>query len=377
MNRPTRFTAVFVFLVAAVVARAGTAAFEWQTATPEKYGIPAAKLEDFRAELARHGTTAMLVSIDDHIVLEWYGPGASAKKWHYSASMAKALVGGMSVAVALSDGRLSLDDPAAKFVPEWRTDPVKARITLRELGSHTSGLDDAEAHDTLHAKLAGWQGAFWKRLPPPRDPFTLSRDVVPLRFTPGTRMFYSNPGIAMLAYATTAALQDAPQKDLRTLLRERVMRPIGVPDDEWDVGYQQTMKVDGLPLVAAWGGGAYTARAAARIGRLVLREGDWQGTQVIKPEAVRAVVRDAGTPGDGAIGWWSNNDGTISTMPRDAYWGAGAEHQVTLVIPSLQLILVRNGGDLDPNLGFDPALRQDLFDPFMAAIAAYRNRKAE
>jgi len=32
------------------------------------------------------------------------------------------------------------------------------------------------------------------------------------------------------------------------------MRPIGVPDAEWSVGYGETSEVEGLPLVASWGG---------------------------------------------------------------------------------------------------------------------------
>ena len=46
---------------------------------------------------------------DDCIIYEWYERTHSATQPHFSASMAKALVGGISVAVALSDGRLSLD----------------------------------------------------------------------------------------------------------------------------------------------------------------------------------------------------------------------------------------------------------------------------
>ena len=75
-------------------------------------------------------------------------------------------------------------------------------------------------------------------------------------FEPGRRFEYSNPGIGMLTYCVTAALRDAPHKDVRTLLRQRVMRPIGAPDAEWSVGYGKTYAVDGLPLVGSWGGGA-------------------------------------------------------------------------------------------------------------------------
>jgi CubicO group peptidase (beta-lactamase class C family) len=284
--------------------------------------------------------------------------------------MAKALVGGVSVAVALTDGRLTLDDPAAKFVSQWRDNPAKARITIRQLGSHTSGIEDAEADGVAHDKLTGWKGDFWKRLPVPHDAFTISRDVAPLISTPGAEHHYSNPGIAMLGYAVTAALRDAPQKDLRTLLRDRVMRPIGVGDAEWSVGYSQTVMVDGLPLVAAWGGGAFTARATARVGRLMLREGNWEGRQLLAPEAVRAVTRDAGTPGSNAIGWWSNNEGAVACLPRDAFWGAGAQHQIVLIIPSLKVIAVRNGGALATGTGatYESARNRFFFEPLMNVL---------
>lgn len=178
----------------------------------------------------------------------------------------------------------------------------------------------------------------------------------------------------MLVYAITGALRDSPQHDLRTLLRERVMRPIGVRDVEWNIGYNQTFTVDRMPLVAAWGGGNYTARAAARLGRLMLRQGDWEGTRLLSPEAVRAVTSDAGTPGPCGIGWWSNNDGHCACLPKDAYWGSGAGHQTLLVVPSLNLIAVRNGRDLAPlptpivPVEYANPTFKWLFEPLMHAI---------
>jgi hypothetical protein len=158
------------------------------------------------------------------------------------------------------------------------------------------------------------------------------------------------------------------------------MRPIGAPDAGWSAGYGQTFEVDGLPLVAAWGGGAYTPRAAARIGRLVLREGDWDGTRILSKEAVRQVTTSAGLPGDCGMGWWTNAGGRYSKLPKDAVWGAGAGDQILLVMPSLNLIMVRNGGTLvpppksaDKNDVF--ALFHDertkvLFDPLVEAVTA-------
>ena len=113
----------------------------------------------------------------------------------------------------------------------------------------------------------------------------------------------------MLGYAVTAALKDSPQKDIRTLLRDRVWRLIGVGDDEWSVGYGKTFRVDGLPLVAGWGGGSFTARALGRLGRLLLREGDWDGKRILDKDAVRQITGDAGLPGHCGMGFWTNGGG--------------------------------------------------------------------
>ena len=344
------------------------AAFEWHRSSPEDQGMDGGRLEDMRESLADHHTTGLLIIRNDNIVCEWYGEGYSADKPHYTASLAKAVVGGVSLAVAISDGLISLDDPAVKFVPQWQDDPRKSRIRVRHLGSHTSGIEDAEADNLPHAKLTGWKGLFWKRLDPPRDPFTLSRDAAGVLFDPGERMQYSNPGIAMLTYCVTAALRDMPRKDIRRLLRDRVMRPIGVPDAEWSIGYGKTYTVEGLPLVASWGGGGYTARAVARVGRLMLCEGDWQGQQLIDADAVKQVTRDAGTPGNCGIGWWNNNEGGFPELPRDAFWGSGAGHQVVFVVPSLNLIAVRNGSTLDSEINHQEALRVHLFRPLVEAV---------
>ncbi|MCI0464768.1 MAG: serine hydrolase [Gemmataceae bacterium] len=346
----------------------GPAPFEWQTATPQSQGLSAAKLDALKEALAARNTKVLVVIRNDRIIFEWYAPGQSGQKLHYTASLAKPIVGALALALLLGDGRLALDDRAARFVPQWADDPRKSRITIRHLGSHTSGLADAEDRGLPHDKLTGWQGDFWKRLAPPSDPFTIARDKTPVLFEPGQKIQYSNPGIAMLGYVVTAALKDTPHKDIRTLLRERVMRPLGVPDKEWSVGYGQTFTVNGLPLVAPWGGGSYGPRAVARIGRLMLRKGDWEGKRILSEKAVLLTTADAGTPGHCGIAWWTNTEGRYPQIPRDAFWGSGAGHQVLFVVPSLNLIAVRNGGTLDPKQDHHDALVTHLFAPLVAAI---------
>jgi CubicO group peptidase (beta-lactamase class C family) len=335
--------------------------FTWQNATPESQGMSREKLEAIRAILQAKKTKAFLVARNDNLVYEWYADDHGPTKPHGTASLAKAIVGGLSLAVAMTDGKISLDDPAAKFVPQWKDHLQKSQILVRHLGSHTSGIEDAEADMLPHEQLTGWKGDFWKRLNPPHDPFTVSRDQAPLLFEPGEKLQYSNPGIGMLTYCVTAAIQGGEDKDIRALLKRRLMQPIGVPDPEWSCGYNKTFSVEGLPLVGSWGGGNYSARASASIGRLMLREGDWDGQRLLSPESVRLTTGTAGLPGACGMGWWTNASGRYPKLPKDAYWGAGAGDQLLLVVPSLNLIMVRNGQTLTPGPGEEPVRPDDVF----------------
>src|SRR5947209_11259549 len=98
------------------------------------------------------------------------------------------------------------------------------------------------------------------------------------------------------------------------------MRPIGIPDEDWTVGYNKTVEVDGLPLVATWGGATYTARATAAIGQLLLHRGNWEGKQLVnRTWALRATA----APG---LGFWTRGlageNGLSKSLPNDAFAGA-------------------------------------------------------
>src|SRR5262245_55630306 len=130
---------------------------EWETISPAEAGLDPAKIEAWRSSLAAHRTTGLIVIRRGRIALEWYAPEWNADRPHGTASLAKALVGGMSLAVAMGDGRISPDDPASRYISGWSQDSLKSKITIRQLATHTSGISDAEQDGLPHDKLPGWK----------------------------------------------------------------------------------------------------------------------------------------------------------------------------------------------------------------------------
>lgn len=386
MFRSIRLFSIFVAL-SGFIANGQNDRFAWESASPTSQGVDAGLLESARAGLVARGTKALLVIRNDRIILEWYAADHGPDQRHYSASLAKALVGGLSLALSLQDGHLRLDDKASAHIEAWRDDSYKGAITIRQLATHCSGLEDAEdaENETPHDRLTGWKGAFWKRHGAGedlglRDPFSLAIHQAPVLFEPGSDFAYSNPGMAALAYAVTKSLAGSPHADLRSLLRARIMEPLGIEGSDWQIGYGRRFEVDGLPLVANWGGGAFTARAVARIGRLILRRGDWEGSQLLEPQWVEAMTRYGGTalpprPPENpfpapALGWYDNSDGVWPDVPRDTVVGAGAGGQVLAVIPCLDMIVVRNGsllGDPRKGEGFWKGVETRLLAPLTKA----------
>ncbi len=351
------------------------AAQSWASLTPAEAGFDPGKLAALRRDLADRGTSALIVVRRGKIVLEWYAPGNGPEKPQGTASLAKALVGGLSLLAAMNDGRISSDDLASKYIASWKDDSRKARITIRELATHTSGIEDAEVADLPHEKLAGWKGAFWRRDP---NPISIALHQAPVLFEPGSSNQYSNPGMAALAYAVTASLRGTAEPDIRSLLEERFMKPLGIDEAEWSIGYGRGYETDGLNVYANWGGAAFTPRATAKLGLLMLHRGEWNHRQLVSRQWVDKVLAYAGTPiapepNDPASGlcWWLNTNNGFEGVPKDAFAGAGANHQLLLVIPSLDLIVVRNGRALDRDGtkgAFWTPVVQNLMQPLLAAL---------
>jgi CubicO group peptidase (beta-lactamase class C family) len=124
----------------------------------------------------------------------------------------------IAVALLAEDGKLGLDDDVRRYVPELPDHG--ARITLRQLMHHTSGLRD-------QWQLLSWSG--WRF---PADLIT-ERDVLEvlarqrgLNFQPGDEYLYSNSGFTLLA----VIVHRVSGRSLREFAEERIFAPLGMRD---------------------------------------------------------------------------------------------------------------------------------------------------
>ena len=111
-----------ILMSGAAMALAGERAmggtFTWRKATPESRGMDGRRLDALREVLAARRTKTFLVVRHDRIVHEWYAPGYGPRKRHYTASLAKALVGGTSLMLALNDDWVIRQASAARL--KWQ-----------------------------------------------------------------------------------------------------------------------------------------------------------------------------------------------------------------------------------------------------------------
>jgi CubicO group peptidase (beta-lactamase class C family) len=326
----------------------GAESFRWRTALPSSQGLDADALEAWANGLEAAGTRSLLLIRNDRIVVERHAEERNRETAHAAASLAKGIVGGLGLALLLEAGQLDLDDPVATHLARWKAEPRKSEITLRQLATHMSGLEEAKVPGIPKSQLTGWKRWFWDRTSE-RNPVELALDDAQVLRAPGEAFEYSSPGFAVLS----AALASAADGSLRSLLRGRIFEPLGLEDDSWSIGYGAPFAVNGREVWATWGGAEFTPDGLARVGRLLLRRGDWEGKPLIHPAALEAMItatpRPSGVASDwpaAAIGWWTNARGLWPELPRDTFLAAGARHQILLVVPSWDLVVVRVGESL-------------------------------
>ena len=118
----------------------------------------------------------------------------------------------MALLLLRDDGKLSLDDPVSKYIPAITEGD---RITIRELLSHTSGLQDFWPQDYLFSDMT---------VPTTPQHIVDKWAKKPLDFEPGTRWQYSNTGYVVAGMIA----EKVSGEPLLTFLNEHIFRPLGM-----------------------------------------------------------------------------------------------------------------------------------------------------
>jgi CubicO group peptidase (beta-lactamase class C family) len=347
----------------------------WERTDPADSGFEAAALCTV-LDGVEHGETNIHSIVIEHqgrLVAELYRRGKDRSIWSFSAhevqfdpetlhdmrSVSKSVVG-LLFGIAQEQGKVgSVSTPVLDFYPQYgdlrRAD--RTAVTLENLLTMSSGLEWNESVVSYGSLGNDETRLYWSWTP---YRFVLSRPVVA---APGTRFNYNGGGTAVLADIVSRG----SGMSLRELARTALFEPLGIHEWEW-VG-----DLHGRPL--AFAGLRLRPRDLAKIGRMVLDNGQWQGRQIVPARWVEDSLRPHIDTGDGlhyGYQWWT---GTLKWQDRMLAWAAafGNGGQRLFVVPELSLAVVITAGAYnDRSIGHDV---HQLFEDIVQTLKSGATRK--
>jgi len=299
------------------------------------------------------------------------------------ASMSKPITA-TAVLMLMEDGKLSLDDPIAKYIPELgglkTADGKTQRITLRHLLTHTSGMGEATDEEAKGARsLAELIPAFASQ---------------PLAFQPGSQWKYCQSGILTLG-RIVEIVSGVP---FEVFLQRRIFDPLGMKDTtfylteaqmpRWVIpanrqGEQLVLAEIGLlyghpptwreHYPASNGGLFSTAPDYTRFAQMLLNCGLLDGRRYLAPESVHMMstvqtgdLVTGFTPGNGwglGVGIVRKPQGVTAMLSPGTFGhGGGYGTQVwidrkkdVVLIMMIQRSNFKNGDDTPARLAFQKA----------------------
>ncbi len=289
--------------------------------------------------------TGLLVIKNDRLVHERYMQGSDEETRFTSWSVAKSFVSTL-VGIALGDGLIrSLDDDITDYVPELKGTGYDG-VPIKHVLQMSSGV---EFDETYGNRFSDIQQFFWKVFI-----FGKRADEVmtlyPKAQPSGTEHHY----ISIDTQALAMMLRRLYDKPLANLLSERIWQPLGMEGDAyWNIDKESE---DGMEIAFC----CINARLRdyAKLGRLYLNQGRWNGKQIVP----KGWVMEATTPGAphlepgvsphnyGPRGyqyqWW------IPENYKREYFASGVWGQFIYVSEPDNLIIVRTSVDPDyrPNM---------------------------
>ena len=292
----------------------------WRVSTPEEQGLDSTPLLRMLEDIRDNGVgiDGIVIVRHGHLVFESYLAPYDADTVHNLKSSSKSVLSAL-VGIALREKVLDgVDQRVSELFPEYFAsvdDPRKKDITLRHLLTMSAGIE-------------------WKEISPQADRLWRSSDWVgaaiglPLTGAPGESFTYSTA----LTHLASAAIARKSGISTRAFAEKYLFDPVGIRAGLW--------RRD--PQGIHWGGADLflTPRDMARFGYLYLRNGTWNGRQVVPrewvAESTRAQVKTGGWGGidDYGYWWW---------IAPGAHVAVGLGGQVIAVIPEQDLVVVFTG----------------------------------
>ena len=192
-------------------------------------------------EALKRDTDALLILRDGKVVCERYF-GRKPDPC-YLMSVTK-FFSAIAIAMLHDEGKIpSLDAPLSTWFPEW-AEGDKAKVTLRHVLTHTSGIEHGDTAEALNQQ-------------PDRLAYVLKARLAK---PPGEQWSYNNDAIMLLS----GIIAQAAGKQADDYLKEKLFEPLGIKEWDW--------RRDGAGNAVTYADLRMTARDLARVGQWTLRD---------------------------------------------------------------------------------------------------------
>jgi hypothetical protein len=277
--------------------------------------------------MADRGPTSGVILYKGFIIAEW-GNANAVEMVHSVTKTFLSTVVGLAVEKRLIH---SINDKVYPYLPpiELANAPITSDINPIVQTSFIYPFE-TEHNRKIHwehllRQTSDWEGVLWGKPDWGDRPSDKSDEwTTRKRFEPGTVYKYNDTRVNALALAATTVWR----KPLPEVLREEVMQPIGASNTWAWTGYKNAWIVlDGKMIQSVSGGGHFgggmfiNAYDMARFGLLTLRNGNWNGKQIISEDWIKKSKTASTTnTGYGFMNYFLNTDKKMyPSAPASSY----------------------------------------------------------